>query len=379
MLKKGFYIAICALFMTALAVAQPVSFDLTGDQEVDPVMTDSEGMCSGRLDALATAFSLDCTHNVGDAIAAHIHRAPAGVNGPIVFFLNSDTAFSFTVTAETLADQPDAATPISFDEFLEALRAGNLYVNVHTVENSGGEIRGQIPAPDNTLYFAQFGSGAGDPMTNAPAITSQITLLNTSATPTSGEMHFNGDDGNPVDVTVGDVTGSDIPFTIEGNGVTQIDLTPGDMLAVGSARSHSDKPLVGVIRFAIEGSGVTGVLGQGASTGLLAPVLVANGGVGSGGLDTGLAIQNAEAFDNTVTCELRDGDGMTVGMSEIGLDSQGHTAAFVTQLFEGAADFSMGFQGSVVCTSDSGFAMIALEQGAAGSGIFNAVPAVPFN
>ena len=31
--------------------------------------------------------------------------------------------------------------------FMDALRAGTLYVNVHTVNNPGGEVRGQFPAP----------------------------------------------------------------------------------------------------------------------------------------------------------------------------------------------------------------------------------------
>ncbi|HSR69052.1 MAG TPA: CHRD domain-containing protein [Acidobacteriota bacterium] len=373
MLKKGFYLAICALFMASMVIAQPVSFDLTGDQEVPPVDTEFSGSCTGNLDALQTAFSIDCTHDVDNATAAHIHRGAEGVNGPIVFFLNADTTFSFTVTAETLQQQADDMLPvagISFEEFLDALRTGNLYVNVHTMANVGGEIRGQIPPTGQSLYFAQFGSGLGDPMLNTPTISSQITLLNSSATPASGTVSFFDDAGMPADVTVGDTMASEFPFTLNGNGTFQLDLVPTETFVVGSAVLNADQSVIGFLRFAIEGSGIASVLGQGAGTSLVAPVTV------SETLNTGVALQNAETSMITVNCELRDDTGAAVAMTGVPLDGRGHFSQFVTELFD-SVDFSTGFQGSIACSSDSGFAMIALEQGPADSGLLNAVPSVP--
>ena len=69
----------------------------------------------------------------GPALAAHIHEAPAGTPGGIIFTFmkTSDTTFAGTTAALT-ADQ------------VTKLLSGAYYVNVHTTANVGGEIRGQV-------------------------------------------------------------------------------------------------------------------------------------------------------------------------------------------------------------------------------------------
>ena len=69
----------------------------------------------------------------GPALAAHIHEAPAGTPGGIIFTFTktSDTTFAGTTAALT-ADQ------------VTKLLSGAFYVNVHTGANAAGEIRGQI-------------------------------------------------------------------------------------------------------------------------------------------------------------------------------------------------------------------------------------------
>jgi hypothetical protein len=79
----------------------------------------------------------------GAPTAAHVHLGAVGLNGPIVFPL--------TVGAGTLSA---TYTPTAGD--LANLRAGNWYVNVHTVANPGGEIRGQL---DPARLPATFGEG----------------------------------------------------------------------------------------------------------------------------------------------------------------------------------------------------------------------------
>ncbi|MEK6243996.1 MAG: CHRD domain-containing protein [Pseudomonadota bacterium] len=66
--------------------------------------------------------------------AAHIHQGARGQNGPIQIGL--------VRTGENVWSVPAGArlTDAQYDAF----RAGNLYVNVHTAANKGGEIRGQL-------------------------------------------------------------------------------------------------------------------------------------------------------------------------------------------------------------------------------------------
>lgn len=77
-------------------------------------------------------YTLAVFNLTGPATAAHLHKAPPGVAGPVaVPLVTPDTGASagrVTLTAEQIAD----------------LKAGNLYVNVHTAMNPMGEIRAQV-------------------------------------------------------------------------------------------------------------------------------------------------------------------------------------------------------------------------------------------
>ena len=70
--------------------------------------------------------------------SAHIHRAGAGANGEIEIFLSPAVPTGPPFVWE--------GTAFLSDELLDALLAGELYVNVHTAENAAGEVRGQIVA-----------------------------------------------------------------------------------------------------------------------------------------------------------------------------------------------------------------------------------------
>lgn len=96
----------------------------------------------------------------GPTSAAHIHGAPAGTNGGILIFLEP---------LDSLPTGPpfvwSGTTAVLDQTTIDALLAGGLYVNVHTVENMGGEVRGQIVAsaqncqdPSRTV-FAGVGRG----------------------------------------------------------------------------------------------------------------------------------------------------------------------------------------------------------------------------
>jgi hypothetical protein len=65
---------------------------------------------------------------------AHIHLAAPGANGPVIV--------PMAKTADGVWSVPAGAklTDAQFQSFKD----GNLYVNVHSAANRGGEIRGQL-------------------------------------------------------------------------------------------------------------------------------------------------------------------------------------------------------------------------------------------
>jgi len=141
---------------------------LSGADEVPPRPTSAHGMANFHLNPDGTELSyLVVVNGITNVVAAHIHRAPAGVNGPVVFGLFEDPTGSgphngvlakgtavrgVTALPATL---PGATNEERFDALIALLRSGNSYVNVHTNDGvaptntgpgdfPGGEIRGQV-------------------------------------------------------------------------------------------------------------------------------------------------------------------------------------------------------------------------------------------
>lgn len=126
---------LAALLISAfsgLAAAVDVPVMLSGDQEVPPVATAAKG--SGTItvkDDMSVAGSVMTTGM--DGIMAHIHHGAMGKNGPpIVTLTKSGTSWMV----------PDGSR-LSGEQY-RAFKAGELYVNVHSAANKGGEVRGQI-------------------------------------------------------------------------------------------------------------------------------------------------------------------------------------------------------------------------------------------
>jgi hypothetical protein len=124
-----------ALLLIAFSTASAKDLDvvLTGDQEVPAVTTQAKG--AGKIaiaDDKGVSGSIKTTGIAG--IMAHIHEAPAGKNGPPIITLEKKGDDEWAVPAG--AQLTDAQ--------YEAFKAGNLYVNVHSAEHKGGEIRTQL-------------------------------------------------------------------------------------------------------------------------------------------------------------------------------------------------------------------------------------------
>jgi hypothetical protein len=128
---------------------------LSGAEEVPPVETRARGQAIFQLsgDGSQLSYRLNVA-NLENVTMAHIHLAPAGVNGPVVAWLFGEligdelTAGSFNgILAEGTITAEDLVGPLAgltMEHLLEEIREGNTYVNVHTSQIPAGEIRGQI-------------------------------------------------------------------------------------------------------------------------------------------------------------------------------------------------------------------------------------------
>ncbi|MGB9956353.1 PQQ-dependent sugar dehydrogenase [Haloferax prahovense] len=122
---------------------------LSGDEEVPPVETNAQGQATVAFDDDRTEFDYTLlVANVDDVVAAHIHCAPDGVNGPVgVTLFEGGPVSPDGVLAEATVTEPDADNGCGWEsiaDVYDAVQRGEAYVNVHTLGTPSGEIRGQL-------------------------------------------------------------------------------------------------------------------------------------------------------------------------------------------------------------------------------------------
>lgn len=138
---------------------------LTGYQEVPALSTPGNGEFRAKIRGDGAETEIDYVLNYSDTESAvqqaHIHFENATNNGPIVVFLCTNLGNGpagtqpcppapATITGIITASNVGAGAAAAglgageIDEFVEALRSGATYVNVHTTGRPGGEIRSQI-------------------------------------------------------------------------------------------------------------------------------------------------------------------------------------------------------------------------------------------
>ncbi len=118
----------------SLASAKDVKVTLTGDQEVPAVTTDAKGEGKIKIGDDKTVSGKITTSGI-EGTMGHIHEGAApGQNGPPI------------ITLEKGADGSWSVPPGSklTDEQYDAYKAGRLYVNLHSAEHKGGEIRSPL-------------------------------------------------------------------------------------------------------------------------------------------------------------------------------------------------------------------------------------------
>ena len=120
----------------------PVKGTFSGAQEVPPNTSTATGTVVGSYDPKSGLLGIKLNYAglTANASSAHIHRAPAGVSGPVIINF-APLGFTFGAQSGTFAKIILLNATQAAD-----LLAGNLYANIHNVNFPGGEIRAQLNA-----------------------------------------------------------------------------------------------------------------------------------------------------------------------------------------------------------------------------------------
>ena len=150
-------LALAGLFILAAATqaqAQTLTFNaqLSGANEPTVVVTGSAGSAVVTWNTVTKAgtYRVDVYNMPVGTTASHIHVGAPGAGGPVVINftvpaggISNDYGLSGTFGCSDLV--PRAAQGInSCEDFEQTLMLNNTYVNVHSTNNPGGEIRGQL-------------------------------------------------------------------------------------------------------------------------------------------------------------------------------------------------------------------------------------------
>jgi hypothetical protein len=147
-------VAMAAILVASVALASPASADdslkfeaeLSGAEEVPAVATEGVGDAKFESDGISVHFELKWDDLSTPAFAAHIHCGVTGVNGPVGVTLFAG-AMDTEGEVEGTFTAPDPGNRCGWEDLsdvLEAMATGGAYVNVHTTQHPGGEIRGQV-------------------------------------------------------------------------------------------------------------------------------------------------------------------------------------------------------------------------------------------
>lgn len=139
--------------VTAKAKKAKFNFNtsLKGRNEVPAVDSKGTGQTSVKIARDESSIDYKITaSNVENVVAVHFHLAPAGQNGGVVAFLfsnpNQPSGPQNGVLVDGTLTDADVIGSLAgdLDGLIEAIRSGNIYVNLHTSAVPSGELRGQL-------------------------------------------------------------------------------------------------------------------------------------------------------------------------------------------------------------------------------------------
>ena len=124
---------------------------LTGAAEVPPVTTTATGTSEFTLSRTNDTLFVNITVNgLTNVRFGHFHTAASGANGAVVAFLVDPPTLTGPQTGRigkqfiTAANLSGTLVGRPLSALIDQMRAGTVYVNLHTDANPGGELRGQV-------------------------------------------------------------------------------------------------------------------------------------------------------------------------------------------------------------------------------------------
>jgi hypothetical protein len=128
-------VGILAILLAGCTVTNLASVTLSGAEQNPPVTTFATGTATISVLEDKTVKGRVTTDRL-EGTAAHIHIGARGTNGPVAVGLVKAAGYDNVWEVPAGAKLTDAQ--------YDAYKAGNLYVNVHSAANKGGEIRAQL-------------------------------------------------------------------------------------------------------------------------------------------------------------------------------------------------------------------------------------------
>ena len=171
-------IVVAVLMFSAMAKADTIvlTTTLTGAQEVPPSGSPGIGSALVTLDTVTNLLTVNVSFAglVSPTIASHIHCcAPPGVNAMVATAVPTFPGFPLGVTTGTYLMTFDLTLASTYNPafiaahggtvagaqaaFITGLLSGQTYLNIHTSQFPGGEIRGQlqaVPEPASVLLLS---------------------------------------------------------------------------------------------------------------------------------------------------------------------------------------------------------------------------------
>ena len=155
----GAAVAAALLISVTPSSAQVVNMTatLTGAEETTAtpgvlgILTGAVGTATVSVDATneEVAVQLQLFNFATGTTAGHIHVGPRGVAGPVVLNFpiptgrTGDLPLSFRLGPAAFVARPEIGIN-TMQDAIQAIVGGGAYVNIHTTQFGGGEIRGQL-------------------------------------------------------------------------------------------------------------------------------------------------------------------------------------------------------------------------------------------